>query len=166
MTTQRETLEWPATQEVFRRAFRSSFAYSIASIGEDGAPHVTPIASVMLTEPGRGVFFDIFASQLGRNITNDPRVCVMAVDSSKRFWLKSLASGRFAAPPALRLVGTAGPRRDATLEEQQRWLHRVRKVRSLKGHQLLWGGPARVRDLTFTEALPVRLGAMTRTLET
>lgn len=155
-------LDWVATTGVFKRAFRSSFHYAIATVGPDGAPHVTPIGSVMLTEPGRGIFFDVFTSHLSKNLDNDPRVCVMAVDTTKRFWLTSLARGRFDLPPAIRLAGTAGPRRAPTIDEQQRWLRRVRSIRRLKSHALLWGNLMHVRDLEFEETLPVRLGAMTR----
>ena len=147
---------------MFKRAFRSSFHYSVATVDPDGTPHVTPIGSVMLTEPGRGILFDVFTSHLARNLDHDPRVCVMAVDTTKRFWLTSLARGRFDAPPALRLTGTAGPRRTPTIEEQQRWLRRVRSMRRLKGHDLLWGNLMHVRDLEFEDAVPVRLGVMTR----
>jgi len=159
-------IDWVMARGMFRRAFRSSFHYAIATVGEDGAPHLTPIGSVLLNEPGRGIFFDIFSSQLSQNLDRDPRVCVMAVDSGKSFWLTSLARGRFAAPPALRLSGIAGPRRPATLTEKQRWLRRVRPVRRFKGHQLLWGNLAHVRDLTFHTSLPVLFGTMTRHLET
>lgn len=158
-------LDWAAATGVFRRAFRSSFHYAIATVGPDGAPHVTPIASLMLTEPGRGIFFDIYTSHLSQNLDKDPRVCVMAVDTTKRFWLTSLARGRFGLPPAMRLTGTAGPRRAATVEEQRRWLRRVRPIRRLRGHELLWGTLTRVRDLEFDETVPVRLGAMTRSSE-
>ena len=153
-------------REMFRRAFRSSFHYAIATVGEDNAPHLTPIGSVLFSDPGRGIFFDIFSSQLSQNLDRDPRVCVMAVDSGRSFWLASLARGRFNAPPALRLTGTAGPRREATPTEQHRWLRRVRPVRRLKGHQHLWGDLTHVRDLTFHTALPVHLGTTTKHLET
>ncbi len=164
MTTPQGEIDWPTTREMFRRGFRSSFHYAIATVDQDGAPHVTPIGSVMLTEPGRGLFFDIFTSQLSQNLDRDPRVCVMAVDSGKRFWLATLARGRFGDHPALRLTGTAGSRRQATPEERQRWLRRVRPVRRLKGHPLLWGDLTHVRDLTVHAVLPVRVGSMTRHL--
>jgi hypothetical protein len=94
--------------------------------------------------------------------TTIPRVCVMAVDTSKRIWLTSLVRGRFDAQPALRPTGTAGPRRLPTSEEQQRWLRRVRSIRRLRGHDLLFRKLTHVRDLTFEENVPVRLGVMTR----
>ena len=166
MTTPDRQIDWVMTKEMFRRAFRSSFHYAIATVDENGAPHVTPIGSVLLNDPGQGIFFDIFSSQLSRNLDRDPRLCVMAVDSGRSFWLAALARGRFSGPPALRLTATAGPRRPATLAEQQRWLHRVRPVRRLKGHRLLWGNLIHVRDLTFHTALPVRLGPMTKHLAT
>jgi hypothetical protein len=153
-------------RKVFRRALRTSLHYAMATVGEDGAPHLTPIGSVLLSDPGRGIYFDIFSSQLSQNLDRDPRVCVMAVDSGKSFWLASLARGHFTAPPALRLTATAGPRRPATLSEQRRWLRRVRPVRRLRGHQLLWGNLTHVRDLTFHTALPVHLGKMTEPLDT
>ena len=166
MTKPERQIDWAMAREMFRRAFRTSFHYAIATVGEDGAPHVTPIGSILLNDPGQGIFFDIFSSRLSQNLDRDPRVCVMAVDSGKSFWLASLTRGRFTAPPALRLTGTAGPRRPATPTEQQRWLRRVRPVHRLKGHQLLWGDLTHVRDLTFHTALPVQLGTMTKNLET
>lgn len=153
--------DWKECKEVFRRAFRSSFHYSVATVGADGEPHVAPIGSVLLTGPGRGIYFDIFTSDLSDNVDRDPRVCILAVDSGKWFWFRSLLGGRFIAPPGVRLVGTAGPRRPATDEEKQRWLRRVRAVRRLRGHRLLWSDLEYVRDLEFTGSEPVRLGRMT-----
>ncbi len=157
-----DQVEWQSVTSLFRRTFRSTLHYSVATVGPDGAPHVTPIASVMLTEPGRGILFDIFTSRLALNLEHDPRLCVMAVDTTTRFWLTSLIRGRFGLSPAARLTGTAGPRRRATAKEQQRWLRRVRPLSRLRGHALLWGNLTHVRDLAFDEVVPVRLGAMTR----
>jgi len=160
MGMQNEEISWSATKDMFRRAFRSSYHYTIASTGPDGMPHVTPVGSVLLTEPQQGLFFDIYTSELSRNLDRDPRFTVMAVDSGKRFWLVSLARGKFGDRPALRLSGTAGPRRLSTDEERQRWLRRVRTVRRLRGHGLLWGDLSYVRDLSFDKVIPVRLGRM------
>lgn len=165
MTSPNAEIDWSMTRTLFRHAFRSSFHYAIATVNENGTPHLTPIGSVLFDEPGRGIFFDIFSSQLSKNLDRDPRVCVMAVDSGKGLWLASLARGRFSRPPALRLSGTAGPRRPATPKERQRWLRRVRPLRRFKGHELLWGDLTHVRDLSFDTALPVHLGTMTKAPE-
>lgn len=162
MTDRRWQIDWDSTRDVFRRGFRSSLHCAMASVGPDGAPHVTPIGSVLLTEPGRGIFFDMFTSDLSYNLDNDPQVCVMAVDSGRRFWLTALTRGRFSKAPAVRLSGTAGPRREATPQEQARFLRRVRPASRLRGHQLLWSNLAMVRDLEFEDAEPVNLGAMTQ----
>jgi Pyridoxamine 5'-phosphate oxidase len=159
-----EALSWPEVRDIVRRTMRSSLHSSIASINDDGSPHVTPIGSLMLTDPWRGLFFEVFTTQLLRNLDRDPRLCVLAVDSRKRFWLESVARGRFGRAPAVRLTGTAGARRDATLEERARFERAVRPLRGFKGHGRLWGNVRHVRDIEFEAVLPVRLGAMTRGL--
>lgn len=161
MTRQSPEFDWAKTKDLFRRGFRSSMHCAIATVGDDGGPHVTPIGSVILTDPGQGIFFDIFTSQLASNLDNDPRVCVLAVNSGRTFWLKSMVKGRFERPPALRLVGTVGPRRRATTEEQHRWLRRTRLTRWLPGYALLWSNLDHVRDLTFHTTVPVDMGPMT-----
>jgi hypothetical protein len=164
--TERNALDWPEVRNIVRRAVRSSLHCSVASINDDGSPHVTPIGSVMLTEPGRALFFEVFTTQLVRNLERDPRLCVLAVDTGKRFWLESLARGRFERPPGVRLTGTAGPRRAATSDEQARFERAVRPLRVLKGYRLLWSNVRNVRDIEFHSIVPVRLGAMTRDLPT
>jgi hypothetical protein len=63
---------------------------------------------------------------------------------------------------ATRLSGTAGSRRWATDEEVARFRRRVRVVRRLKGHDMLWGADRiRARDLEFDLEHPVHLGTMT-----
>ncbi|PZS18755.1 MAG: pyridoxamine 5'-phosphate oxidase [Pseudonocardiales bacterium] len=116
----------------------------------------------MLTEPSRGFFFDIFNRQLAHNLNGDPRVTILAVDSSKRLWLRSLIQGSFPRPPGLRLVGTAGPRRLATELEVQRWQRVVRPLLRTRGGRILWGHLRYVRDLTIDTTVPIHIGAMTR----
>lgn len=152
---------WSEARKVFHRGFRTSMHYAVASVGTDGMPHVSPLGSVMLTGPGRGILFDVYTSTLARNLDADPRVCILAVDSGPLFWLRSLALGRFVEPPALRLSGVAGPRRPSTPNERARWLRRVRLVRRLRGHDLLWKRMGTVRDLELEGVHPVHLGAMT-----
>jgi S-methylmethionine-dependent homocysteine/selenocysteine methylase len=66
-------------------------AVELAVVARDAA------AQSRMTAPGASAI----SSQLSQNLDRDPRVCVMAVDSGKRFWLASVAGGRFTEPPAL-----------------------------------------------------------------
>ena len=155
---------WDQVRDLFRASFRSSFHYAIATVGRGGEPHVTPIGSLVLGEPGRGFYFEQFTRQLPANLLTDQRVCVLAVNSSRWFWLRSLFGGRFARPPAVRLYGTAGELRPATTGEIERWQRRVRPVRWSRGHALIWRDMRKVRDIRFDRIEPVRIGAMTRDL--
>ena len=83
------------------------------------------------------------------------------MDGSPGTWLRALVKGRFSTPPGIRLRGHAGERRPATPEEQERWQHRVRRLRWTKGHALLWSQMTHARDLRFEAFEPIRLGAMT-----
>ena len=46
---------WRTAKSVVNRARASSLHCAVASIDTDGSPHVTPIGSVMLGEPGEAV---------------------------------------------------------------------------------------------------------------
>lgn len=153
---------WPTIKQVFRRAFRSSFHYAISCIDSDGEPHVIPIGSLILTTPGKGFYFEEFPRRLPEILQTNPRICVLAVDSSSWFWIRSLISGQFKRPPAIRLKGQAGDLRPATAEEIARWQRRVRWFRGSKGHRYLWQGMTQVRDIEFDRAQNIDLGSMTR----
>jgi hypothetical protein len=153
---------WNTVRELFKQSFASSFHYAIASVNEDGSPHITPIGSLVLGKPGRGLYFEKFPRQLPQNLQSNQKVCVLAVNSSKWFWLKSLLRGRFPSPPAVRLHGTVGEKREATEEELARWGKRVQRVGFTRGHAIMWRGMSKVRDIEFTRIDPVQIGAMTR----
>lgn len=153
--------DWHVIKRLFRKSFASSFHYAIATVAEDGRPHVTPIGSLILGSPGRGVYFEEFPSRLPGNLSNNRRLCVLAVNSSRWFWLTSLIRGRFHSMPAVRLLGEAGDVRAATPAEMALWQRRVRSVRFTKGHQKMWRNMRMVRDVTFTGIEPVHLGEMT-----
>jgi len=156
--------DWHETRAVFNRAFASSMHFSIASTGPDGEPWVTPIGSVLLTEPGRGIYFEEFTQRLRRHVREDSRITILAVDSRKLYWIRSLVGGRFPTPPGLRLrAQVMGPRRRATEAERERWLRRVRMFRGTRGHELLWDRLGFVRDFEVLSTEPVRLGGMTKT---
>ncbi|AGC45150.1 pyridoxamine 5'-phosphate oxidase-related, FMN-binding protein [Myxococcus stipitatus DSM 14675] len=159
--------QWPDVRRLFSRATATSLHFSIASIDRTGAPHVTPIGSVLLTRPGRGFFFELYTRRLPANLVRDPRVSILAVDSGKLFWLQSLYKGRFERAPALRLVGRVlGPPRPSTSEEQERFARRVRRLSWLKGHALMWRDPGPVREFEVDRIEHVHLGPMTAGLMT
>jgi uncharacterized protein len=153
---------WIKIKELFKQSFRSSFHYAIATVSEQGEPHITPIGSLILSEGGQGVYFEEYPKQLPRNLEKNKHVCVLAVNSSPWFWMKSLISGRFSDPPAVRLYGVVGEVRAATEKEIALLQRRVRKVSFTKGHAMLWKNMRMVRDITFSRMEPVHIGDMTR----
>ncbi len=155
---------WPEIKALFKRSFRSSFHYALATVGENDEPHITPVGSLILGEPGYGIYFEEFPRQLPKNLKENQQICILAVDSSISFWLRSLLRGKFTASPAVRLYGVAGKRREATKKEIQLWQRRVRRVRFTKGHLLMWKKMRMVRELRFTRIEPVQMGKMTKGL--
>lgn len=156
--------DWPEIKTISSAAFRSSLHFSICSISPDGEPHATPIGSLILDRPAYGFYFEHFTQGLSRNIQSNSRVCILAVNSSRWFWLSSLLRGKFLRHPALRLYGTVGELRDATAQEQQRWQKRVAILKHTKGHRQLWRAMHRVREIHFDRVDVVSLGTMTREL--
>jgi len=116
---------WKLIRRLFSRSFSSSLHYSMATVTPDGLPHVTPVGSLMLREPGDAVYFEEFIQRMPLNIANNQHVCVLAVRSGLLFWLWSLIRGEFRTPPAIRLQGTAGAARPATEEELRAWHRRA-----------------------------------------
>jgi len=155
---------WDEVQGLFRESFKSSFHYAIATVGENGEPHVTPIGSLILGRPGVGFYFEKFTRQLPRNLGSNNHVCILAVNSARWFWLKSLIGGRFSNPPAVRLHGVAGELRAATESELALWQERVRRVSFSKGHAFMWREMSMVREIQFTHLEPVHIGKMTHGL--
>ena len=153
---------WPEIRRLCRGAFASNFYFSVASIGEAGEPHVTPIGSLLLGAPGHGFFFEVFAGGLSRRLRDDQRVCVSAVDSGRMLWVRALLRARFPRRPGVRLYGRAAPSsRYATTEELARWRRQVRLLRWLPGYEPLWGNLRRVRDIEFHGWAPIALGSLT-----
>lgn len=153
---------WKEVKSLFKKSFRSSFHFAVATVTEDGEPHVTPIGSLILGEPGHGFYFEEFPQHLPRNLGSNKHMCVLAVNSNKWYWLKSLVVGRFASPPAVRLHGVVGDLREATDIEISLWQKRVKSVSFSKGHAMMWRSMSKVRDIEFTRIEPVQIGMMTR----
>ncbi len=145
---------WPLIKDVFNSAFKSSFHFAIATVSADGEPHVTPIGSLILRAPGEAIYFEAFTQRLPAHIRHNDRVCVLAVNSSWWFWIKSLLIGRFSKPPSLRLYGHVGEARPASEVE----------LRGTRGHALMWQGMTKVREIHFTRMEAVHIGEMTRRL--
>lgn len=164
-TAQGEAMEitdeiWERICRLFEDAMESSFHCTFASVGEDGVPRATPIGSLILASNRRGFYFEEYSSGLPRNLRTNKRVCVLAVNTSKRLWFKMLLLGEFTETFAVRLMGTAGEKRPAAKEEIALFRNRVSSYRMLKGYGLIWGHLTQVRDITFDSFEPVRIGPL------
>jgi hypothetical protein len=153
---------WTLIRRLFNRAFRSSLHFSMATVTADGLPHVTPVGSLLLRAPGHAVYFEEFTLRMPLNLRVNPHVCVLAVRSGIGFWLWSALRGRFRTPPAIRLHGTVGAARAATDDELRQWMRRVGGFRRTRGYQMMWANMRTVRDVHFTRADAIQIGAMTR----
>jgi len=149
--------DWQVIRRIFREGFASSFHFGVASVGDDGSPHLTPIGSLVLGAVGQGFYFEEYAAGLARRLQRDQRVCVMAVNSGRWELLKALWRGEARRPFGVRLHGTVGERRDATAGELERLQRRVRSLRFLRGHRLVWGKLRTVREVRFYAFEPVRI---------
>jgi hypothetical protein len=149
--------DWVVIKRFFGRTFSSNLFYSIGSV-RNGEPHVTPIGSVLLGTVGQGFFFEIFT----RSFTDaGEKVVIVAVDSSRLFWIRSLIGGRFAHPPAIRLYCILGERRPPSEAEVGRWRKRIRLFRWTSGYQKLWGSLPTIREFKVLKAETLELGEMT-----
>lgn len=151
---------WPKILEVLAAGRQSSKHFAIATVGPDGAPHVTPIGHAFFRADMTGYYFDAYSKTMPINFQSNPRICLMAVNSHAGFWLSSLFKGKFSAAPAVRLFGEVSHSRTATAEEVDRLEHSIRTTSRLRGHKLLWNGLNRVRDMRFTSFAPVSYPAM------
>ena len=145
------TLEnWPTIRQNFRHGFTTNLHVAIATTDADGQPHVTPIGSFFLNrDKFSGFYFEIFTKNIPRNAATNPKVCVMAVNSGRWYWLKSMFSGRFATPPMTKIYGTLGERRAATPAEIERGNRRLGRMKSFPGGKKLFGKMGFVRELHF-----------------
>ncbi len=155
---------WPKVKDHFKESLRSSRFYTFATVNPDGTPHMAPYASLVLNDDCTGYYSDVFPNKMSRNLKADPRICISAVRMGFGLWFKALFTGRFDGWPGVRLYGTVGPSRSATLEEIDRWRHRMKHFKRMKGYKMLWADIRTVRDIQFHRFEPVRLGPMTRSL--
>ena len=80
------------TDELFKHKIKPLFAKamftSVATITEDGRPHVSPIGSVYLTSKDKGYYFEKFTKNIPKNSNHCNYATLMSVNVSKWFWLK------------------------------------------------------------------------------
>jgi len=156
---------WNRLKPLAGRVFGSSLHFAMATLNPDGTPHVTPIGSLILTDPGEAYFFEVLTRQLPKNLDSGSPIAVLGVISSLRLWLPSFVGGHFSTPPAFRLLGVAGERRPSTPEERARWKRKLRYLRWTRGYEVLWANVDTVRELHFHEFQPVKIGKMTSGVE-
>jgi uncharacterized protein len=152
---------WEMIRKVFDEAYKSCFHFAVASVNQDGTPHVTPIGGLFLRDEPTGFYFEEFPSRLPENLKLNPRVCIMAINADKMFWGKSLVEGKFPSPPGIRLSGTAGALRLAAQEENAMWQKKVGFAKALKGYKIMWENMRHVRDIKFDSFEPIYLSGMT-----
>ena len=135
--------------------------YCTASVYENDEIRSFPIGSLKVGRNGDSGYFELFA----KSVKEGDRINFLAVDVGILFWLRSLLSGKFPHPPAIRLSGQIGPRRKATDREIEGWKRKVGWLLKTKGGQLLWSRPQYLREVTFDRAGQANLGKMTKHLK-
>ncbi len=71
--------DWQKVKSVLEQGQASSIYCSIATVNPDNTPpHITPpVGTVFLRDDQTGYFFDHYAETLGKNIDQNPDVCIM-----------------------------------------------------------------------------------------
>lgn len=154
--------DWNIIRQHFNKSFRSNFHVSIASVGDNNNPTVTPIGSLFLNDNQTGFYFEKFPSKLPLHVNNNKNICVLGVNSNRWFWIKSLFKEKFPHPPAIKLYGELGAKRKATKKERERLNRRMKATKGLKGNTYLWGNMEYVREVYFKKAEKINLGKMTQ----
>ena len=120
--------DWKTIRKQFNKSFRQNLHVPIASLDGNNNPTITPIGSLFLNHDQTGFYFEKFPSTLPKYAKINPNICVLAVNTSKWFWLKSILRGKFNSSPAIKLHGVLGDRRKATLHEIQRLNRRMKST--------------------------------------
>ena len=153
---------WQRIRTHFSKSFGANMHVSIASVNEDNQPTVTPIGSLFLNNNQTGFYFEKFATKLNANSKVNTKICALAVNSNKWFWLKSLLKMKFKEYPAIKLYGELGIKREATEKEYRAFQRRIRQTKRLKGSKYLWQDMSVVREIQFTKGEKINLGIMTK----
>ncbi len=156
--------DWNNIRLHFNKSFRSNFYVSIASVDANNNPTVTPIGSLFLNNDQSGFYFEKYPSKLPIHAEANNNICILAVNSSTWFWVKSLFNGKFRNYPGIKLYGELGNRRKPTEIETSRLNRRMKATKGFKGNTYLWGDMGFVREITFSKAEKINLGEMTEQL--
>ena len=155
---------WQIIRTHFSKSFSANMHVSIASVNEENQPTITPIGSLFLNDDQTGFYFEKFATKLNTNSKTNNKICVLAVNSDKWFWFKSLFKMNFSEYPAIKLYGELGIKREATDKEYRAFQRRIRKTKNLKGSKYLWKDMSMVREIKITKGEKINLGKMTKEL--
>jgi hypothetical protein len=156
--------DWKNIRTHFNKSFKSNFYVSIASVDTNNNPTVTPIGSLFLNGDQTGFYFEKFPSKLPNHAKTNKNICVLGVNSNRLFWIKSLFKEKFLTPPAIKLYGELGKKREATEKEIKRLNRRMKLTNGLKGNTYLWKNMKYVREVKFKGAEQINLGKMTNNL--
>jgi len=158
--------KWNDIKLHFRRSFKSNLHVSVGSVDINGMPSVTPIGSLFLNHDSSGFYFEKFPSKLPALDKSNNNISILAVNSSKLFWIKSIFRGKFKNCPAIKLYGTLGVRRKAEATELARLKNRMKYTGWMKGQKYLWADMEIVREIHFKNFEIINLGYMTSHLWT
>ena len=156
--------DWSKIRKHFSKSIRSSLHVSIASVNPDNTPTTTPIGSFFLNEDQTGFYFEKFSTKLRKNSESNKNICLLGVNSSLWFWVKSLFRGKFKDSPAIKLYGILGERMKASETQTRAMMRRTRFAKGLKAHKYLWGDMYFIREITFHKVEKMNLGKMTKEL--
>lgn len=157
-------IQWNNIRKHFNKSFSSNFHVSVASVDLENNPTVTPIGSMFLNDNQTGFYFEKFPSKLPKHAKSNPNICILAVNSGRFFWIKSLFKGVFSNYPGIKLYGVLGEKRRATQKEINRLNRRMKITNGLKGNTYLWKKMEYVREINFTRAEKINIGKMTTNL--
>ncbi|MFK8010423.1 MAG: pyridoxamine 5'-phosphate oxidase family protein, partial [Marinicellaceae bacterium] len=77
-------------QQKIKPLFAQSTFCSVATVNDEGIPHVSPIGSIVLLNKDKGMFFEKFTKNVPKNTQKNSYATIMCVNDGKWFWLKSL----------------------------------------------------------------------------
>ncbi len=154
---------WEIVKKDFVACQKSSMGLvQIASVDSEGIPNMTPIGSMFLNDDKTAFFCNRFPENLNRNLKTNDKICVIAMKSSKWFWMKSLFKGRFATCPGIKLFGRVRAKRKIKKDERAQWQRVVKPFRFLKGYHLLWKDMSHASDIVFEDYEYLKAGKMTQ----